>query len=419
MADGGRPLRLLLAAPFTPRRDGQHGGSHAIAGLLEALASRHEIGLLYLRGIDEPELTSSLAARCAWAEAVPHRVPHGSPSRERLGGIGRRARLLGGLLRGRPTWVTRWAVADYARRLREIAREWAPSVVQLEFHVMGQYLDAIADCRAPRVLVEHEPGVAAARERWSGARGLGRLAARWDLGAWERFEPGVLRRVQAVVVFTERDRAAVAALAPGTPVTRIPLGAPIPAQPLDPLGRDPPSLLFIGNYVHPPNVDAAVRLGAGIFPAVRACRPDVQLHLVGANPPARVRRLGSAQVVVTGAVPDVTPYLDRAAVVVVPLRTGGGMRLKVLEALAAGKAVVASKRALEGLDLTDGRQVMLAETDAEFAHAVAQLLADPGRRRALATDAREWSRSNLGWDRVASAYDALYRSLTHFGDAAS
>ena len=112
-------------------------------------------------------------------------------------------------------------------------------------------------------------------------------------------------------------------------------------------------------------------------------------------------------------VPDVMPYLDRAAVVVVPLRMGGGMRIKVLEALAAGKAVVASRRATEGLDITDGEQLMLAETDAEFARTIARLLADPARRRSLAACGREWSRSNLGWDRVASAYDALYQSLTH------
>jgi glycosyltransferase involved in cell wall biosynthesis len=409
MVEGSSPTRVLFAAPFAPRLDAHHGGSRAIAHLLSALVGRLEVGLLYLRGPDEPELDPALASCCAWSEAVPRGAPEGRP----FARISRRARLVRGLLDGRPAWVTRWAVPDYARRLRAMAREWAPAVVQLDFHVMGQYLEALRDCPAPRMLVEHEPGIAAAREHWSRASGFERVVARWDLAAWERFEPPVLRSVQAIVVFTERDRAAIAALAPETPVIRIPLGASIPAEPLDPVGAEPPSLLFVGNYVHPPNVDAAVRLATGIFQAVRESCPGARLYLVGASPPAVVRRLATPRIVVTGEVSDVTSYLDRAAVVVVPLRMGGGMRIKVLEALAAGKAVVASRRATEGLDLIDGEQLILAETDAEFARAIEHLLADPARRRSLAAGGREWSHANVGWDRIASAYHALYRSLTH------
>jgi glycosyltransferase involved in cell wall biosynthesis len=408
MADGPASKRLLFATPFPPRLDGDHGGSRTIAQLLSALAERYEIGLLYLRTSDEPDLDSALAARCAWAEAVPRPGPRDEP----FGPPGRKVRLLLGLLRGRPAWVSRWAVPDYARRLQERARTWAPSVVQLEFHVMGQYLDALEDCPAPRVLVEHEPGAPTAGDRCVHARGPERLVAWADLRAWERFEPAVLLRVQAVVVFTERDRASVAALAPKTPVTRIPLGTSVPPGSLDPLGGEPPTLLFVGNYVHPPNVDAAVRLATAILPLVLERHPDARLHLVGPHPPPVVRRLANAAVAVTGGVPDVTPYLDRAAVVVVPLRLGGGMRVKLIEALAAGKAVVASSRAVEGLDLTDGDQLRLAETDADFASAIAELLADPVQRRALAGRARAWSSANVGWDRVASAYEALYQSLT-------
>jgi glycosyltransferase involved in cell wall biosynthesis len=120
-------------------------------------------------------------------------------------------------------------------------------------------------------------------------------------------------------------------------------------------------------------------------------------------------------VVVTGGVPDVTPYLDRAAVVVIPVRMGGGMRVKVLEALAAGKAVVASRLAAEGLDVVHGRQILFAESDREFADATVELLLDVERRASLAAGARAWALENLGWDRVISAYENLYDSLTVAG----
>jgi len=99
------------------------------------------------------------------------------------------------------------------------------------------------------------------------------------------------------------------------------------------------------------------------------------------------------------------------ALVVVPLRLGGGMRAKVLEALAAGKAVVASSLAVEGLDLVDGEHVLLAETDQQFCDAIVQLLADPARRTALAAHAYAWAHAQLGWERSIAAYERLYESL--------
>jgi glycosyltransferase involved in cell wall biosynthesis len=121
--------------------------------------------------------------------------------------------------------------------------------------------------------------------------------------------------------------------------------------------------------------------------------------------------MASKNIIVTGHVPSVTPYLDRAGLVVVPLRLGGGMRVKVLEALAAGKAVVASPLAIEGLDLVDGEQVVLATNDQQMSDAIVQLLTDPGRRALLAARARAWACANLSWEKSISAYEALHESL--------
>ena len=122
------------------------------------------------------------------------------------------------------------------------------------------------------------------------------------------------------------------------------------------------------------------------------------LYIVGDHPTPKIRQMANATVVVTGRVPDVTPYLVRAALVVVPLRFCGGMRVKVLEALAAGKAVVASPLALEGLDVMDGKHVLLADSDRQFSDATVQLLTQPERRTALAAQARSWARANLDWE---------------------
>lgn len=378
-----------------------------MAQLLAHLATRHDVALLALRDRGEPPVDVLLRDRCELVEEWT-----------RPRGVRALARQIASAMRGRPSRLGGWEVAGLAGRIRSLARTWRPDLVQLEYHVMGQYVPALAGSAVPRVLTQHEPGARAARDRLTSCSGPARLAARVDVLAWERFERAMIAEVQAVVVFTEEDRQALLPLAASTPVVRIPLGATIPERPLNPAGRPPPSLLFVGSFIHPPNVDAADRLVRSIFPRVRARCPDLSLHIVGDRPPRRIRRMADGRVVVTGRVPDVAPYLDRAALFVAPLRQGAGMRVKVLEALAAGKAVIASPLAVEGLDVADGIEVVVAESDQEFSDAIVRLLANPGPRVSLGARARAWALANLSWERSTAAYEALYERLTAQPDAA-
>jgi glycosyltransferase involved in cell wall biosynthesis len=398
-----RVRRLLLLLPFAPRLDATHGGGRATAQLIAGLAARHHIALLCLRARSDPPVDTILRERCVLVEEIIR--PDGG-----LSLVQQRSRL-GLLLRGRPLWTIFTAVAEYEQRLRAVAQAWRPDIVQAEFHVMGQYFSALEGCPAPRVLIEHEPGAKAARDVWHSCRGFVQVPHYFNWLAWERFEERIIAQAEAVVVFTESDRQAVAKFAQPTPIVRIPLGTILSQKALNPLGDQPSSLLFVGNFRHPPNADAAVRLIGAIFPQVQAKIPELMLHVVGDQPTRAIRQMAHNNIVVTGRVPDVTPYLDRATLVVVPLRMGGGMRVKVLEALAAGKAVIASPLAIEGLDLVDNEQIVLARDDRQFYEAIVQLLADPEKRVSLAARARAWACANLGWEKSIAAYEALYESL--------
>lgn len=399
--------RLLLLLPYAPRLDAASGGKRVVGQLLATLAPRHEVAVLYLRGLDEAPICDVLREQCALIEEVVR--PQPDLRRSRL--IVRHMRLVAGLLRGQPEWCFWWNVPAYRVRARALAQQWQPDIIQFEFHVMAQYVDALKDCPAPRVLTMHEPGLLAARERVRAAGQCASLLARLDAWAWQRFEQKALQQVQAVVVFTEQDLHTLVPLAGQTPIVQIPFGVPVPQQALDPRGSMPPRLLFVGSFSHAPNVDAAARLAQTMFPMLQQQFPDLTLYLVGANPPPQLQGLANERVVVTGYVPDVTPYLDHAAVVVVPLRRGGGMRVKVAEALAAGKAVVASPLAAAGLSVRDGEQLVLAETDEQFVAAAARLLAEPEQRTALAGRARAWATKHLDWSSRAAAYEALYEQL--------
>ena len=189
------------------------------------------------------------------------------------------------------------------------------------------------------------------------------------------------------------------------------MGIDIPEEPLSATGSDGPSVLFVGGYWHPPNADAALHLVRSIMPAVRSRLPGLRLVLVGARPGSDLVEAASAEDIVTGTVPSVTPFLDQASVLALPIRLGGGMRVKLLEALAAGKAVVASPLAASGLEVTDGEQLVLAQTDEDFAGSIVALVRDESARSRLGRNAREWALRNLSWDARVEEYEELYRSL--------
>ena len=398
-------MRLLFLAPFPPRRDGTHGGSRAAAELVVRLAERHRVALVHLRGLRDWTTDPGLLERCDLVREIPRRPPAGA-----VGRFGRRLRIARELARGTPGAVAGSLSPEFARAVGEVAASWHPDIVQLEYHVMGAYLPALASCPAPRVLRQHEPGAATARDRTAQRSGLARLFAGLEERAWKRFERGVMSMVHAVVALTERDAATLRPLAGTTPIEIIPLGVSVPSRALNAAG-EAGELLFVGNFVHPPNVESAERLIAGILPRVRTECPEVVLRIVGANLPTRWQGREAEGLHASPDVADVAPFLDRAAVVMAPMFTGGGMRVKVLEALAAGKAVVATPLALEGLTVEDGDQLRIGRSDGELAQAAVELLRDPDRRRALGQRARGWAVETLGWEGPVTAFERLYASL--------
>jgi len=311
------------------------------------------------------------------------------------------------LLRGRPFWASDLNVADYRVRLKGVVHRFRPDVIQIEHAVMAQYAELIRDYSdAPRVLVEHDPEVGSLYDDHRPT-----VLERLEAVAWERFVRRSLRHVEAAVVFSERDRNSLAPAAGDTPIIRIPIGTDFVERDFEPDECDG-SLLFVGSFVHSPNVEAVRRLMESIFPRVRETHPKCILNVVGKSVPADIVQAVIPGVVLTGWVEDVIPYLQRAAVVVAPMRQGGGMRVKVLEALAAGKAVVASPIAVAGLDVVDGEQLRIASDDSEFAARVVDLLDDAEERQALGNRARSWSLENLAWAGTIRAYERLYAQLT-------
>jgi glycosyltransferase involved in cell wall biosynthesis len=178
---------------------------------------------------------------------------------------------------------------------------------------------------------------------------------------------------------------------------------------VDPAREVPGTILFVGNFAHPPNRDAAIWLAREILPAVLERHPQARLRIVGTAPTAEVRELAGPRIEVVPDAPSVQPHLEAAAVVMAPVRTGGGMRMKVLEAMAAGKAVVTTPRGTEGYaGFAEEPPLAVAESEAEIAAVTASLLEDGEGRRQLGERARGFAERHHSPEAWAGRLTAVY-----------
>lgn len=214
-----------------------------------------------------------------------------------------------------------------------------------------------------------------------------------------------------VVVLTEIDAALLRKLNPALPLRVIPNGIDLRDFTPGVGPEDEASLIFTGNYEYAPNADAALFLAREILPRVQAAVPEAQLWLVGNAPTPDMQAISGGAIHITGRVPAVVPYLQRAAVFVSPLRLGAGIKNKVLEAMAAGKPVVATPLSAEGIGLKEGEHVLYGNSAETLSMAVVRLLRDEALRRRIGDANRAMIESRFTWERVADQYETLYHDL--------
>ena len=229
-----------------------------------------------------------------------------------------------------------------------------------------------------------------------------------------RFEGEVCRAVAHVIAVSSEDADAFRRLLPGCDVTVIPNGIDTAAYAptTSPLDLGDHALLFTGSMSYRPNVDAVLWFADHVLDPIRAAVPDVRLFVVGSQPHQRLDSLRERDdVKITGWVPDVNPFLHAAAVTVVPLRMGSGTRLKLLQAMAVGQAIVSTRLGAAGLDVRDGCELRLADTASEFASATITLLRDPACRRALGEAGTAYVQSHHDWSIIVPDLIALYERI--------
>lgn len=296
-----------------------------------------------------------------------------------------------GILRTGSGSAGRFWDARLAAMVRAAAREHPIDLLQIEYATLAPYLRGTS--ASLRVLDLHniESALAASYARSTGP--LRALPVWGEAVALRRLEWVALRQVNVAVVVSRRDHDRL-------PRSRVKvLLCPNGWEPSPPLPPAPdPVVVFVALLGWRPNVDAAVWLGERVWPLVRRRRPDARLLLVGRSPAPRVQQLGCSDITVTGTVPDVRPFLAQARVAVAPLLSGGGTRLKVLEALDAGRPVVATRIGVEGLEDLVGRGVVVADTAEIMSATICDLLGDDNRAEELGALGRRAVADRYAWD---------------------
>jgi polysaccharide biosynthesis protein PslH len=382
----------------------ENGGNIRTYHVLRYLSSRHELKFYsyYGGGVDQ-EYERELQKQLPGSVAV-------CTGKRELSGIGRAVDYLFHLSSESPYAVSRFASLKVQDQMRTWFREQRFDVAVCDF------LDAAVNfpgrLNIPSVLFQHNVESEIWRRHAATAgNSIKKMMYGMEFRKMQRYEQIAVRKFHHVVAVSGSDRALMTQWVDGERVTVVPTGVDLGEYRPDPAAAEPgPLVTFVGAMDWEPNVDGVEYFASEIWPAITTEVPGARFRIVGRNPDRRVKKWASESIEVTGRVPSVVEHLRESAVVIVPLRIGGGTRLKIYEAMATAKAVVSTTIGAEGLDVQNGRDIMLADDARSFAQAVIMLLRDRELRRRYERAAAETA-ARCDWPAIGERFAEVLRAV--------
>jgi sugar transferase (PEP-CTERM/EpsH1 system associated) len=316
------------------------------------------------------------------------------------------------LLSPQPYNITKYCRSEVRRKLQALLKQETYDVILCDFMVAAGVIPW--DWPAPKVLFTHNVEAAIWRRHYEVATNpLWKATSWWEWRKMEAAERKYLHLADKVLTVSETDRDAFASLVDAGKLAVIPTGVDVNYFQPQPTEETPNSLVFTGSMDWLPNEDAILYFADAILPLIKQECPDISLEVVGRSPSRKLQALAEKEksLHLTGWVDDIRPFVARAAVCVVPLRIGGGTRLKIFEAMAMGKAAVSTTVGAEGLPVQSGENLLLADTPHDFAQAVLSLLRDPDQRQRLGTAARTLVEENYSWRKIAETFASVLAAV--------
>lgn len=377
------------------------GGRIRSYNIMRHLAARNElIFLSYYPGERDEQYERELAERFPGAVSFPAGAPAGR--------AGQALHYLTRLPSSAPYAVAKFTAPSVRRALMDIVKRERPAVAVCDF--LSASLNFPDPLPLPSVLFQHNVESALWNRQAKHERNpVKKVVFSIEAAKMRRYEPATVARFPHVVAVSENDRSLMSSMTDPSRITVVPTGVDVSSYRIDASsGRSEKVVMFLGSMDWPANMDGVEFFCAEIWPRVTAAIPDARFQVVGRNPPPRIQRLASSSVEIVGGVKSVIPYLRSAPVFVVPLRVGGGTRLKIYEAMAAERAIVSTSVGAEGLDFEDGRDLVLADDAVSFSDAVIRLLGDQAAREALGR-AAGLTAARFDWSAVARDFEEVLR----------
>ncbi|CAG0935232.1 polysaccharide biosynthesis protein PslH [Thermoflexales bacterium] len=326
-------------------------------------------------------------------------------------------RILRSLITGRPYILDRYCPPSLGPLINQLASQAPCDAIFLAAHYLTNA--AVQQINVPLVVDFHDiTHVLYERFAQTPGSNLKKWHGRIQSRRMRKFEAGIPRRATTCITTSPEDAATLERISGETNICVVPNGVDTQFNRTESVTKDAPyfDILFVGSFDYAPNIQAAQFLCKQVMPQVWQVKPETQVGLVGRDPTPAVQQLArNACVQVTGRVLDIRPYLTNAALVAVPLLAGGGTRLKILEAMSMSKAVVSTTIGCEGLQLTDGVNVSLADTPQQLAEAILYLLHNPAERTRLGLAARRVVETIYDWKIVGQQLQSVMHTAISAG----
>jgi glycosyltransferase involved in cell wall biosynthesis/ribosomal protein S18 acetylase RimI-like enzyme len=386
------------------------GGQIRTLEILARLHARHQIHYVAFDDPKRPEGPERSVEYCSQAYPVPHAVP-------RKGSPGFIPQLVKGLFSRLPVAVGRYRSAAMARRIEALLERHRFDRLVCDFLAPAPNLTRLRDW----VLFQHNVESAIWSRRADRARDPFRaLYLRLQARRMHDYEGRACREAGRVLAVSRQDADLMRTLYGAFRIAVVPTGVDVDRFSPPPHAPKVADLVFVGSMDWLPNIDGMIFFAREILPRIRRERPGCSVAIVGRSPARAVSALAARdpRIVVTGTVEDVRPYLWGSSVAIVPLRIGGGTRLKIYEAMAAGVPVVSTAIGAEGLDVKSPENIRLADDPEGFAGACVELLVHDEVRRGQARAGLELVRARASWDAAAAVFEAALRDAGPPGSAA-
>lgn len=394
-------MKILLTLP-RPLFPTDTGGKIRTLSIFRRLAERAEIHAVSLadprrdgEAITEMRRTFHSYTPVAWQETAKFTPAfYAEFLRSRVGRL--------------PYFLAKYALAEFRRTAEQVAEREQVDLVLCDF--LQSAIAMQGSALRPRVIFEHNVEYVIRKRHWETEQ---QPLRKWLLAAeWKKAhaaEAAICREFDHVITVSEEDERQIRDAFGVANVSALPTGVDVQYFQPQAGPQRAGNLVFVGSMDWQPNEDGIFWFVRDVYPLIRRQAPQANLTVVGRNPSTRMKKLAEQdrRIEITGTVADVRPYLERAEVVVVPLRIGGGTRIKIFEALAMERAVVSTTLGAEGLPVQDGKEIVLADTAEAMAASVTQLLADARRREAVGRAGRAKVVRDHTWERVADRMEEI------------